>query len=187
MFDLATEAQGRRKGRRVIDQIVERGFCASERKLGESVDYLRDIYRASPSAVIKLALFLPLSEHRATAPPEAYHVARLAAVMNEDCGPCLRIAIKFARRAGVSRDLIHATLAGDVEAMSEPLAEVCRFAEAVVKGDPATAELAAKLTDIHGRDALVDLALGIATARVFPTLRRALGHGASCTITAIDV
>jgi hypothetical protein len=171
----------------MIAQLVERGFRVSERATGESVDFLRDMFRASASSVFKFGLFLPLANHRATAPLDAYYVARLVAVMREDCGPCLQTIITYALRDNVSRELIRATMRGDTEALGEPLATVHRYVEAVVDCDPDAADLAMTVAEIYGERALVDLALAIATTRVFPTVKRGLGYARSCATTAIDV
>ena len=171
----------------MIAQLMEQRFRSTERKTGESVDFLRDIYRASGAALVKFALFLPMAAHRRAAPADAYHLARLVAVLHEDCGPCLQTVVTQARRAGVNRDVIRATITGEAGALGDPLAIVHRFAEAVVSCDPEAADLSNMVADQYGNEALVDLALAIASTRVFPTLKRALGHARSCAATAIDV
>ena len=167
--------------------LVERSLRAAEAEIGEPVDFLRQIYRASPAALFKFALFRPLADHRAAAPPELCYLVRLVVTRLEDCGPCLRIAVRQARKAGVDPALIRATLAGEPERLPEAAAEAYRFAEAVVSKDEAVGELSAALGARHGEAALVDLALGIATARVFTTVKRALGHGGSCAAVTLDV
>ncbi len=158
-----------------------------ERRLGASLDYLRHILRVSLSAFFKFAKIMPLATYRKTLPVDAYSVARLVATQHEDCGSCLQIEVNLAKSEGVSRDTIRATLNGEVEALSEQLADVYRFAEAVVRATDDDVVLREKVNQHYGDGGLVELALAIASCRVFPTTKRALGYAKSCRLVQIDV
>ena len=64
--------------------LIERQIAATERQLGESADWLRDLYATSRAGFFKFALFMPLSRHRAHAADDLGHVARIAAAASED-------------------------------------------------------------------------------------------------------
>ena len=53
--------------------------------------------------------------------------------------------------------------------------------------DPAVADLIEEVRRVWGQRVLVDLAIAVAAVRVFPTLKRGLGHGLSCSLVAVRV
>lgn len=171
----------------MISAMVERGIRATETELGESADYLRDIYRASPAGFIKFALLLPFAAHRKSVPKPVLHVARLVASLAQDCGPCVQIELNQARKDGVPADVLRAVVEGRPEGLPADLTEAYLFARAVVDRDPRADELREALAARHGDAAIVDLAFGIAGAQVFPTVKRVMGHGQSCQRYAFDV
>ena len=171
----------------MVTALIERRLLQAERRTGERLDFLRDILRASRAGFLKFCLFLPLANHRATLPADAYYIARLVGVVREDCGPCVQTVVNFARAAGVAPEILRAVVEGRPEALPPGLAEVYRFAGAVVSGDSTSAELGELLRTRYGEAGMVDLAFGIATGRVFPTIKRVLGHGQSCAVTRFDI
>jgi alkylhydroperoxidase family enzyme len=170
----------------MISALMERRLVAAERETGEGLDFVRDILRGSKAGFLKFLAFLPLAQHRAAMPADAYFVARLTAVRHEDCGPCVQTVIRYARKAGVDAGVLRAVVEGRAAALPPDLAEIHRFAQAVVSCDPACAEQSEALRRRYGDAAMVDLAFGIATGRVFPTVKRVLGHGQSCAATGFD-
>ena len=44
-----------------------------------------------------------------------------------------------------------------------------------------------RILERYGEEALVELALGIAAARMFPVTKRALGYATSCALVEIQV
>ncbi|MEM7356879.1 MAG: hypothetical protein AAF657_39060 [Acidobacteriota bacterium] len=171
----------------MLATLVERTIVRQERDFGQKMDYLRDIAGASLVGFAKYALFIPMSRHRTAVAADVAAVAWIVAMQHEDCGPCLQITVDHALAEGVDPQLVRATLAGDLNALATPLPEVYRYAEAVVTQDPKATALAERLEDLLGKKVLVDLALGIASARVFPTLKRALGHARSCSLVQVRV
>src|SRR3989442_43920 len=78
---------------RDLELRVLRRLDGVERELGESVEYIRHIARVSLRAFFKFAEFLPASRYRRLLPLDAYHVARIAAARDEDCGTCVQIEV----------------------------------------------------------------------------------------------
>jgi hypothetical protein len=60
------------------------------------------------------------------------------------------------------------------------LSEVYRFTRAVVERTGEEAEVRESLRARYGEDGLVEFALAIASCRVFPITKRALGYTARC-------
>lgn len=169
----------------MIATFVERQIVASEKHLGESADWLRDLFAASRTGFFKFLLFMPLSGHRAAAPKELAHIARIAAAASEDCGPCLNINIRFALAEGIDRSVVRAAALGRIAELSDDGALVWHYATAVASVDAEASDLAAEVEQRFGRKVLVDFALAIATTRVFPTMKRALGYARSCSLTPL--
>ncbi len=159
----------------------------SERKTGEAADWMRDIFRTSKVAAFKFSLFLPLAAHRRVAPIEVVHIARLAAVAHEDCGPCLQTVVNQAIAEGVAPDVVQTVLDGKISALPPLLADMHRFAMGVVAHEQYDEQLRQSLVARLGEAVMVEVALAIATVRVFPTVKRALGHGLSCSMVKVNV
>ncbi len=171
----------------MIARVVEQNIARQEKQLGESMDYLRDIAAASPAAFLKFGAFAPLSRHRGAASREALAVARLVATRSEDCGPCLQLVANFALAEGVAPEVVRAALDGNVEALPAPLDDIHCFAVAVTRQEPRATVLSEELTGKLGRAVVVDLALAIASVRVFPTVKRALGYAQSCSLAPVEI
>ncbi|HEX8130422.1 MAG TPA: hypothetical protein VF527_15080 [Pyrinomonadaceae bacterium] len=172
----------------MLRQLILKQLDAEERKLGGvSIDYLRHIARTSLSAFFKFALFTPLAAHRRALPADAYHVARLVATQHEDCGTCVQIEVNLARRHGVAPEVLRAAILRRPDELPAALADVYRFAEAVCEAGGAEGEWRERVRVHYGEEALVELALGIAAARVFPTTKRALGYATSCALVRVEV
>ena len=114
-------------------------------------------------------------------------MARIVAVQVEDCGTCLQIEVSLARASGVAPPIIRAALEATEEALPPELAEVARFSRAVVTRTDDEAELRERLCERYGEEGLVELALGIASCRVFPTTKRALGFAVACERVHVEV
>jgi alkylhydroperoxidase/carboxymuconolactone decarboxylase family protein YurZ len=166
--------------------ITTRLIDAAERKFGEKLDYLRDIASASPAAFYKFALFLAFARHRKAAPLDAYYLASIGALLSEDCGPCLQIAVNQALAQGVNPTVISAALAGGASLDADHKLYL-DFGRAVSANVPEAEDLRLKLAEKLSPAAMVDLAIAIAGARVFPALKRGLGHAKSCSLVQIKV
>ncbi len=167
--------------------ILERVIRVAERESGESADWLRDILRHSKTALVKFFLFAPLSQHRIVAAKDVVHVARLASVMQEDCGPCLQTVVNQALNEGVAPDIVQLVLDGKIAALPPLHADIHRFAKGVVAHEQYDEQLRQSLVARLGEAAMIEVALGIATVRVFPTVKRALGYGLSCSLVKVHV
>jgi len=171
----------------MIRNLILKQLAREERSLGESLDYVRHILRTSLPAFFKFALFTPLSQHRRKLPPTPYRVARIVATRDEDCGTCVQIEVNLARRDGVPDDVIHAVLNDRHEDLIPELSEIYRFTKAVVEASGDEEELRQRIRERYGEEGLVELALGMAAARVFPVTKRALGYATSCALVEIKV
>jgi alkylhydroperoxidase family enzyme len=161
---------------------VRRRLAAFERDFDYDMSYMRDIYDASLRAFFRFSKILGISSYREDAPKEAWYAAKLAATLTEDCGPCTQLVVKMAERDGMSSAAIRAILAGDESAMPPDAALGFHFARAVLRRDIAESDrLRREVVTRWGKKALVSLALTIASSRVYPGVKYALGYGHACT------
>ena len=92
----------------------------------------------------------------------------------------------MAERSGVSPVVLRAVVAGDPEAMPPEVALVWRFTLATLAHDAAADEYRQAIVNRWGRRALVSLTFAITAARIYPTVKYALGHGKACTRIVVD-
>ena len=164
----------------MFTRLAHRLIAKSEQLTGERSDFLRDMLAVDRAAFWKFALFTPMARHTGAVPREAVFVARIAATHAEDCGPCLQTVINYATAARIDPAILRAAVKGDVSSLNERLQTVFRFAEAVVTRDPLCDHEREKIEQWWGRAASVELALAIASTRVFPTVKRAMGYAQAC-------
>jgi len=122
-----------------------------------------------------------LGQFRRDIPIDVWCTAGIAAVRHEDCGPCTQLGVTMAERAGVSPAVLSAVLADNPNAMPPDVALVWKFTRATLAHDAVADEYRDAIVKRWGRRALVSLAFAITAARIYPTVKYALGHGKACT------
>jgi alkylhydroperoxidase family enzyme len=145
------------------------------------------MYEAAPNAFHQFARMAALAEYRDKLPAGPFHVARLVATRDEDCGTCVQIVVNQAKQDGVEPELILTVLEQRPDDLPESLRDVYRFAEAVVTASGAEGQYRERLRQVFGEEGLVELAMAIAFCRVFPVTKRALGFAQSCAAVDVDV
>ncbi|MGB9402630.1 MAG: hypothetical protein WCA98_03755 [Candidatus Acidiferrales bacterium] len=165
----------------MIGWLVNKKIDAYQRAFDYDMDYFRDIYAASPRAFRRFSRFLGMAEYHEGVPLEALYAVKLVATLAEDCGPCTQLVVTMAERARVNSATLRAIVAGDESAMPADAALGFRFARAVLARDIGKGDLLREeVVSRWGRKALVSLAFAIASSRVFPAVKYALGHGKAC-------
>jgi len=160
---------------------LRRQIAAFGRNWSYDVSYVDEMIDADPSAIMALMKAARMGHHRKDVPAAAHHAAKIVAAMTEDCGPCTQLAISMAEREGVDPAVLRAVVARDFAAMPYEVALAARFAELTLRHAPEADAVREEVVRQWGKRALISLALAIAAARIFPTVKYALGHGQSCT------
>lgn len=165
----------------MLRAILSRQITRMERAWGYDASYMRALLRASPASFLKFGFVTGLVDRKA-APAEALAAAGIAGTLREDCGPCTQIGVDMAAAQGVKPEVLRAILAGDEGRMGETAALVWRFANAsldrdMVRADPLRDEIVRR----WGEKGLVAVSLALTTARMYPTLKYALGYGKTCS------
>jgi hypothetical protein len=121
------------------------------------------------------------------APPEALAAAGLVGTLAEDCGPCTQLGVRLAEEQGVAPAVLRGILTGDERAMGPDAALAWKFSRASLARDMETADpLRDEILRRWGKKALAAIALAMAAARVYPTVKYALGHGKSCSRVVVQ-
>lgn len=81
---------------------------------------------------------------------------------------------------------LRAVVARDFTAMPDDVVLAVRFAEATLRHAPEADDLRAEVLRRFGRRGLVSLAFALTAARLYPTLKYAMGHGRACMRVTID-
>ena len=152
-----------------------------ERKWNYDASYLKDIIGISPRAAWMFARATSLGTYRHDVPIAAWAAAGITAVRAEDCGPCTQLATAMAERQGVPPAVLRAILTDDVTAMPADVELAWRFARATLAHDAAADGYRREIVERWGPRAVVTLAFAITTARMYPTVKYAMGHGQVCS------
>lgn len=171
----------------MIRRFISWRLDSVERMLGVPVDYLRHMLDVSVPAFLKFSKIMPLAQYRHALPADAKCVAGLVATRAEDCGTCVQIGVNLAKHERVPPAIIRAVLDSRVDDLPEPLADVYRFAEAVATNSGDEDLYRERVRQHYGEEGLVELAMAVAVARVFPTTKRALGYAKSCSVVKVQV
>ncbi len=164
----------------MIRRMILSRLAREEHRLGESVEYVRYILHVSLRAFFRFAKIFSIAEYRDRLPADAYHVARIVAARDEDCGTCVQIEINLAKASGVPSALLQAVINRNLDALPHPILDVYRFVEMVVTSAEEDDSLRQNIITHYGERGLVELALAIGASRFFPIVKRTLGHATTC-------
>ncbi len=152
-----------------------------ESRFNYDATYLHEVIDASPVAAIKFGFFQIMSQHRKGVSKDAYFAARLAAALSEDCGPCSQLVVNFALQEKVRPQVLAALLRGDLEKAGKDAELGFRYGIAVGQNTQDAPALAQQAEKRFGKQGMVTLAFAVASARVYPAIKRGMGHGAACS------
>ena len=170
----------------MVRWLLRRTIQSFERKWNYDASYLKEIVDLSPLAALKFSLATSLGSYRRDVPPAALFAAGITAVRSEDCGPCTQLGITMAEQQGVRPDILRALLKDDVAAMPEEVALAWRFTRATLAHDAAADDYRDEIVRRWGPRAVVTLAFAITTARMYPTVKYAMGHGKICSRVVVN-
>jgi AhpD family alkylhydroperoxidase len=173
-------------GAALAGRFTEAMIRLGERRLGVPLDYMREIAAAAPYVLRLLGRVSALGQSLRPRDRAAAHLAALGAALHDDCGTCVQIHINLARAHGVPEDTLRRAVMGEAGTLPAPLADAFRFGDAVAADDPELHELRERLERALGKRAVVEIAVGLAFARFYPMIKRALGHARSCATMRFD-
>ena len=161
--------------------LMHRGMARFERRWNYDADYMHEMIDADPRAAWMFQRAASLGNYRKGVPADALAAAGLTAVKHEDCGPCTQLGVSMAEQAGVDPQVLRAVLSGTPAMMTPDVALAWRFTRATLDRDPAAHRYRDEIIGKWGPKAVMSLAFAIVTARLYPTVKYAMGHGQACT------
>ena len=120
---------------------IESRIAKEERRVGESLDYLKYVWRVSRSTYFRYRRLSHFADRFRHLPSLAWHVAAIQTTLHDGCSDCVQIEINCAKAAGVSGDTINAVLAGRLDELADEICDVLRFTRAILCNSPATRAL----------------------------------------------
>lgn len=147
--------------------------------------YQERLLDGSLEAFEAFAHAMPTSSFRRALAKDVHFVARLGAMVGEDCGDCVRVNARMAVRAGVGREVVQAAIEAPGR-LVPLLADVRGHAFDVTRGVVADGGRTARLQRALGADGFAELAVVLAGCRLFTTAKRALGFGQARVVTGED-
>jgi hypothetical protein len=161
--------------------LMHRATAAFERQWNYDASYVHEIIEADPRAAWMFQRATALGKYRKHVPAAALAAAGITAVRHEDCGPCTQLGVSMAERSGVDPQVLRAVLTEDPAMMPPDVALAWRFTRATLDHDPSADQYRREIINRWGPKAVVSLAFAIVTARMYPTVKYAMGHGKACT------
>jgi len=120
--------------------------------------------------------------YRSKLPADAYYVAAITVMRIEDCGTCLQLNLKMALEAGMESSILRLCVEAP-DKLPTHLRDIMLHAQAVSLRESPDPEGAARIKERYGNTAFAELALLIATVRIYPLLKRAMLKATSCSAT----
>ncbi len=151
-----------------------------ERTYGYDAAYVHAILDADAAAFMKLGRAMGMGHYRKGVPKEAWYAAKIVGAMAEDCGPCTQLCVVMAERDGVAPELVRAVVMGHDAELTEPVRLVVAFTRASLAHSLDADAYRDQIVAAWGPRGLVSVAFAMTMARLYPTLKYALGHGKAC-------
>ncbi|MFC6633907.1 hypothetical protein [Microbulbifer taiwanensis] len=155
------------------------------RRYRYDMDYLKEFLLSSPEGFEKFANFRPLSYHREFLPLDIYWVSKLAAMQVADCGECLQLNVRMALEADIDKSVVQACLQGGSR-LPENLKDIFDFATAVACYRNVDPLLEERIDAQLNKRQRIELGVCVATASVYPTIKRAMGFTQRCSLVEIE-
>ncbi len=169
----------------MLKPIIKNSIKSFERKTGYDAAYMKDMTDASTKLALLFSKFVKLNQFRKYTPNDEMAIAKIAALKTEDCGPCLQLNIHFALQSGTPRQWVE-TAVKDPENLPAGLKLVYDFAQKIALNAPDGEIYREKVEQAYGKEVMVELAVAVATSRVYPAIKRGMGYAKSCSIMNFD-
>ena len=164
----------------MIKTLINSRISKFERAYDYDMSYARELLAADLKAVLLFNKVMPLAKYHRDIPVDAWFTAKIVGGMHEDCGPCTQLVVRMAEQAGVPAETLRAVVGRRPEQLPPDARLAYRFAEASLARSPEADPLREQVLQRWGRRALVSIAFALVAARIFPTLKYALGYGKTC-------
>jgi hypothetical protein len=169
----------------MLNWIIRRKLAAFEKRYGYDLSYARELLEIDRAALFTLGRAMGFTSYKKDIPRDVYYAGKVVATVAEDCGPCTQLMVSMALEDGVDPRVLAAVLGGDEAALTEGQRLAIAFVRAARDHDLAADAYREQIVARWGKRALVALSFGMVAAKLYPTLKYALGYGQACA--RIDV
>lgn len=152
-----------------------------------NTSYMEEIINVSEESYEVFENFLPMASFANKAPVDVINVARITAIINEDCGTCAQLYVDLAVEAGLDKDIVKEIVYNQGENLSDELKTLYNFTLAVSNNETIDTNLYDKVNKLYSREVLTEISLAIAATKVFPTIKRVLNYVESCSLVPIKI
>lgn len=156
-----------------------------EKHYNYDCNYMRKMEKSNPKAFEAFLNFLPMGQRGASLPTDIFWTAKISSMLTEDCGACVQLNISMALEAGVDKEIIKKIIKSPEELRNE-LKQIYDYAKAVASNQENHNELQRSIENCYSQSQITELALVIASTKVYPTIKRALGDFKSCSLYQFD-
>ncbi|WDE10171.1 hypothetical protein [Thalassomonas haliotis] len=148
--------------------------------------FMRELLSSSEQGYQHFADFLPLAHFRELLTLEDYWLVKIAVMQIADCGACLQLNIRMAQEQGIAADLITKLLkASDTLTFAQQ--QLRHYARQLTMPAGVEPTLMQAMQARYSRGQLLEFGLCVASAMVFPTIKRSIAVQQSCVIPEIEV
>ncbi|MCW5651945.1 MAG: hypothetical protein KIS62_19535 [Ramlibacter sp.] len=167
----------------MLDVLIDKALTAFERRWSYAMDYARQIWRTRRMDFVRFNLATGLGGARGDLPLAPWHLARLAAVLHEDCGPCAQLVADMALAQGVPPVVLQAALTHDLGSLARLDADAALawdFVRAWTARRPHVEGLREQCQRRFGARGFQTLVLAAMGVRLYPQVKLALGYAQTC-------
>lgn len=154
---------------------IRRHVRAFERANDYDMTYVHEILDSDPNAVMILNRVSQMSHYAGPLPRDVAYAIGLVAAMHEDCGPCLQLGVTMAMKAHVPHETIARVISGE-QTNNADVDLAVAFCQAVLRQAPNESDLREMVLAKFGRQGLTAMAFSLTGTRMYPMLKRVLGH-----------
>lgn len=151
------------------------------------ITYMKEMLKANPKAFEVFQNFLPMASFKEKASAQIVFVAKLTSMKNEDCGKCLQLNVDMALEAGVNKDIVKEVVFNEGQNLPKELKDIYDFSLLISKNEQVPSFLYDKINEKYSKDVLTEIALAIASAKVFPAIKRVFDDFHSCSVIQLKV
>lgn len=165
----------------MIKSMLKSAFQKFGRRYNYDTTYMSQVADTSTSAGLRLSMLSLFSQYRG---PEnmrdVWAGALLGSTMDGDCGPCAQLVVDMAIDAGVAVEQLTLCIQGRFEKAGD-VGLGFNFSQAAISGELDIEVYRSEIEDRFGLVGVVAASFAAAGGRVYPVLKRGLGHGLTCS------
>lgn len=164
----------------MVKWLIRNRLAAFEKKYEYDTSWQRELLDVDSRAFFAFAKAARLGYYKRDVPEIVHFCVGIVGTVTEDCGPCTQLAVTIALEKGLPASALEAVLRNDESRMPDDVRLGVRFARAVLAHAPEADEFRQEIVERWGPRGLVSLAFALNAARLFPTMKYAMGHGQAC-------